>query len=189
MIDPILREFPERIETERLLIRAPQPGDGAAVCQAVNESLPELRPWLPWAQAPLSAEAEEAALRRAHADSLARKHLMLVLLRKQDGFVVGCSGMHNIDWAIPRFEIGYWQRTSLARQGYITEAVKAISAFCFDALGARRVEIHCDERNTRSAAVARRCGFTLEAVLHNDRRDLLTHELTNTLIFAQVRGD
>lgn len=31
------------------------------------------------------------------------------------------GGLHTIDRAIPKFEMGYWIRTSCARQGYATE--------------------------------------------------------------------
>ena len=33
------------------------------------------------------------------------------------------QGLHRIDWAVPKFEIGYWARTSHAGRGYITEDV------------------------------------------------------------------
>jgi RimJ/RimL family protein N-acetyltransferase len=102
---------------------------------------------------------------------------------------VGGSGLHRIDWSVPRFEIGYWVRTPFAGQGYISEAVRGITTFAFDTLGARRVEIHCDDRNTRSATVASRTGFALEGVLRNQRRNHLSGELRNTMIFAQVRDD
>jgi len=35
---PILREVPDRFESERLLIRAPLPGDGPDVHAAITES-------------------------------------------------------------------------------------------------------------------------------------------------------
>jgi hypothetical protein len=57
---PILRDFPESFETERLLIRCPMPGDGAEVYAAVSESLDELRPWMPWARERLTADVESA---------------------------------------------------------------------------------------------------------------------------------
>lgn len=184
---PILLDLPDSFESERLIIRAPRPGDGPAINAAVVESLAELRPWMPWAvETPPLAETEEFA-RRAAAGWLTRESLTLTLWRKDTGEYVGNSGMHRIDWEVPSVEIGYWVRTSLAGQGYITEAVDAITAFAFDTLGAHRVEIHCDERNTRSAAVARRAGFDLEAILRNHRRHHLTLELRNTMIFAKVR--
>ncbi|NLF76850.1 MAG: GNAT family N-acetyltransferase, partial [Chloroflexi bacterium] len=70
--DPILLDFPDQFETERLIIRAPRPGDGRRVNEAIRESLDELRPWMPWAQAAPSAEDTEALLRRKAAQWLAR---------------------------------------------------------------------------------------------------------------------
>lgn len=106
---------------------------------------------------------------------------------KQTGELIGLSGMHHINWTVPAVEIGYWVRTSMAGQGYVTEAVRTITRFAFDVLGAQRVEIRCDERNERSAAVARRAGFTLEGILRNERRHHLSQELRNTMVFAAIR--
>ena len=87
-----------------------------------------------------------------------------VYLRDGGGFV-GSSGLHRIDWTVPRFEIGYWIRTSMTGHGFATEATRRIADFAFDELGAERVEIWCDAANERSAAVAVRAGFELEARL------------------------
>ena len=87
---------------------------------------------------------------------------------------------------MPRFEIGYWCRTSYAGKGYITEAVNAITAFAFDVLGARRVEIRCDALNLRSRRVAERCGFPLEATLRQFDRSV-DGELRDELVFAKLR--
>jgi hypothetical protein len=48
MKPPILMDFPESFETERLLIRSPLPGDGHELHAAVRESIDELTPWMPW---------------------------------------------------------------------------------------------------------------------------------------------
>ncbi len=65
----------------------------------------------------------------------------------------------------------------------MTEAVLGITAFAFDALGARRVEIRCDSRNLPSARVAERAGFLLEGELHNNEVST-DGEPRDTLIFA-----
>ena len=72
-----------------------------------------------------------------------------------------------MDWAVPRFEIGYWCRTRFTRNGYVTEALRGITAFAFEHLGAQRVEIRCDALNRRSARVAERAGYSLEGELRN----------------------
>ena len=47
MKPPILIDFPESFETERLSIRSPLPGDGREMHAAVRESIEELSPWMP----------------------------------------------------------------------------------------------------------------------------------------------
>ena len=103
--------------------------------------------------------------------------------------MVGSSGLHRINWAVPKVEIGYWVRTPYAGQGYITEAVAALTDFAFTTLAAHRVEIRCDARNERSAAVARRSGFTLEGILRCEDRCPLTNELRDTMVFAKVKAE
>ena len=172
-MDDILRDLPGTLETERLTIRCPQPGDGPELNAAVIESWDDLRPWMPWAVDLPTVEQSEALVRRAQVRFLAREDLWLLLFLRGTHTRVGSSGLHRIDWSVPRVEIGYWARRRYARQGYITEAAVGISGFAFDVLGARRVEIRCDARNERSAAVARRAGFALEATIRHASRDHL----------------
>ena len=183
---PILREFPDHFESERLLIRAPLPGDGPEVHAAISESLAELRPWMPWAHPDQSTEDVEATVRHAHAAFLAREDLRLHLYLREGGTFIGSSGLHRIDWSVPRFEIGYWVRTSMAGRGFATEATRRIAAFAFDELAAERVEIWCDARNERSAAVARGAGFPLEARLNRNRVGT-DGSLSDSLCFARLR--
>lgn len=180
--------FPDHFETERLLIRSPQPNDGRAINEAVKESIDELRPWMPWAQTTQSVAESETYAREAALRFRNREDLPLGIYRKSDGQLVGNSGMHNIDWDVPRLEIGYWVRTSLRGQGYITEAVLGITKFAFEYLQAERMEIRCDARNQRSAAVAQRAGYTLEARLRHESR-APDGSLRDTLIFALLRNE
>ena len=183
---PILLDIPESFESERLLIRVPRAGDGPALQEAIEESLAELRPWMPWADEHHSVEVSEAYARRAHSEFIARTNLPLFLFRRDDRRFVGGSGLHRIVWEVPMFEIGYWVRTSLAGQGFASEAARRIAEFAFDPLKAERVEIWCDARNERSAAVARRAGFELEATMRRNRRDA-AGELADSLGFVRLR--
>ncbi len=189
MENPILLDFPYSFETERLIIRGPLPDDALPLRQAVVESQPELKPWMPWAVEVPTEEWYRVRVREGRLKFLAREDLWLMLTLKENGLIIGGSGLHRIDWAVPRFEIGYWARTSHTGRGYITEAVNGITRFAFETLGARRVEIRCDAKNERSAAVARRAGYTLEGTFHHDARDHISGGLRDTLVFAQVRAD
>lgn len=184
---PILLDFPQQLESKRLLIRAPQPGDGVTVRTAVIQSQPELKQWMPWAVNIPTEEEYEVLVREFNVNYLARKDLVMFLFHKESGELVGGSGLHRIDWEVPKVEIGYWARTSMTGNGYITEATEAITHFAFAELGAKRVEIRCDANNHKSAAIPKRLGFTHEATLRSDSRHHLTNELRDTMIFAKIR--
>ena len=199
-LDPILIDVPERIETERLVLRMPRRGDGAAVNAAVAASHAELAPWLPWASALPSVDESEIHCRRQLARFILREDFVMLMFERTDGggegacvgagiegACVGALGLHRIDWALRRFEIGYWRKTGCEGRGYVTEAVRAISRMAFDSLGARRVEIRMDDANVRSWKVAERAGFTLEALLRFDSATPLG-EPRSTRIYARVRG-
>lgn len=187
-MEAILRDVPERIETERLILAVPRVGDGELVCEAALESLEELRPWMPWVHPPPTIETSEESVRRAVAAFIERRDLRYHLWSKEDGRFVGGTGLHRIDWSVPRFEIGFWLRSTAARRGFVTEAVRALADAAFSALGAVRVEIRCDARNERSGRVAERAGFEMEACLRSDTR-APDGTLRDTLIFSRVRRE
>ena len=190
-IDPLLIEVPERIETDRLVLRAPRRGDGPVLNAAVLASLAELAPWMPWAAGGQTAEEAEAHCRRQQAKYMLREDLPLFIFARgpggAEGEFLGGTGLHRMDWPLGRFEIGYWRKTGCAGRGIVTEAVGALARMAFDTLRARRVEIRMDDENVRSQKVAERAGFTLEALLRFDSATP-SGAPRSTRVYARVRG-
>ena len=185
---PILRDVPLAFETERLLIRAALPGEGAILNTAIHESLNQLRPWLPWVHPMPSVEESEIHVRHKYAQYLSREDFTLRLWSKKDGDLIGSSGLHPRDWTVPLFEIGYWCRAKYSGQGYITEATQGIARFGFEHVHAERIEIRCEKSNVRSRRVAEHAGFHLDATLKNGARTV-DGTLCDTLLFSLVRED
>lgn len=180
-------DFPEYFESERLIIRAPKVEDALAGWKAVCNSEAALSEWMPWAKKAQKFETTVENLRQAVADFITRKDLRLHVFLKEDGEFVASCGLHQIDWSIPKFEIGYWIDTQYEGNGYVTEAVQAITEFAFRELGARRLEIRCDEENMKSRAVAERAGFELEGTLKQDSVSMDGKSLRNTCIYAKIK--
>ena len=181
--DPVLLDLPERLETRRLVLRPPRRGDGAAVNEAVLETIDALQRWMSWSVPAPTLEQSELWCRKSAAEFIERKHFALLMwLREDPVMLVGSSGMRAIDWKVPRFEIGYWVRRRFEGQGCVTEAARGIARFAFEALGARRVEIQTDDLNERSWRVAERLGFRLEGVLRNECRE--AGGLRDTRVYA-----
>jgi len=189
-IDPLLIDMPEAIVTERLWLRCPRAGDGIVINEAVVQTLPDLKQWMPWAQTAPTLEESELHGRRAAARYALREDLQLLIFERLpdggQGRLLGATGLHRMDWSVPRFEIGYWRRSGEGGRGVITEAVRALSRFAFETLHAQRVEVRMSSDNARSRAVAERCGFTLEGVLRRDSLDV-NGQPRDTAVYARVR--
>jgi len=189
MMDPLLQPLPTTLETERLLIRVPQAGDGLALHAAVCESLPELRQFLsalPWVANPSTPESAEARSRTSAANFLLRTHQYFHLFEKSTGQLLGGAGLLRTVWETPKTEVGYWIRSSAAGRGYAREAVLALVDYAFTQMQVVRVELIADEANLASRRVAERCLFELEGILRQDRR-ATDGSLRNTCVYARLR--
>ncbi|NBJ71224.1 MULTISPECIES: GNAT family N-acetyltransferase [Clostridia] len=184
---PVLKEFPHEIHTKRLLIRLPLPGDGKAVHEAIQFSQSELKQWLSFAQREQTLEETEANVREAQIQFLQREDLRFQIFDKHTKAFLGCTGLHRIDWKVPKFEIGYWVDTRQQGKGIISEAVEALTKFGFKDLGANRVEIRCDEENYRSRAIPEKLGFKLEGVHYHDSKSANGISLRNTCVYAKLK--
>jgi RimJ/RimL family protein N-acetyltransferase len=178
-------ELPEYIETNRLLIRVAKPGDGQMFNDAVLASLEHLSPWLRWVTPPPTLEESELSCRKAYARFLLNEDLMVFFVLRESGALAGGGGLHNANWKLRQFEVGYWGRAGFTGSGLITEGVRALSDYALDSLQASRVYLTTDEMNTRSWQLAERAGFQLEGVLRNERFNL-AGQLRDTRVYARI---
>lgn len=189
MLPPMtVPHVPDELRTPRLLLRAPREQDAGAVHAAVQTSLPELRPWMVWAQRPDDLAGTARNLREAAERYAAREELRLLVWNADGTELIGSSGFHALDWRVPRGEIGYWIATPHTGHGHAREVAGALTAFGLDTLGLRRIEIRCDSANERSARIPRALGYALDATL---RHDAVAADdparLRDTLLFSVVR--
>ncbi|PIZ04586.1 MAG: GNAT family N-acetyltransferase [Gammaproteobacteria bacterium CG_4_10_14_0_8_um_filter_38_16] len=161
------------IETERLILRPIQLGDEVGINQAINQSLESLQRWMIWAKDPsfeTTKQFVEDQVNSHHKNTL--KMLQLVVIEKESGQIISCTGFNEkSDFDMRVFEIGYWIHAAFQGKGYVTEFVNALTQFAFEKCDAIRVQILTQVENEKSIAVAKRCGFHLEATLKNHRLD------------------
>ncbi len=173
---------------ERVVVRPYRPEDAEQHFAAIEESRAHIAPWLPWVGGYASVADSRDYIARERAHWLLREDMGLGIFDRATGRYLGGTGLHPCNWDMGIFEIGYWLRVSAEGHGYMAEAVRLLTDFAFDQLGAKRVFIRCDARNTRSANVARRLGFVQEAHLRNEMR-VPDGSLRDTLVFARIPSD
>lgn len=181
-------EVPTEILTERLLLHTFRVEDAEQVLEAVDESRTEVGRWMPWP--PFLTEAERSRQESVHSRERweARAGFDYTIRRREDDRFLGAISVQEPNWAVPSFDLGYWIRTSETGKGYMSEAVRAVSRMLFAVLGARRVQIVCDENNVRSVRVAQACGFQYEGRMRQDDR-LPSGELGNGAYYSLIDTD
>ena len=160
--------FPDQLETERLRLCAPRRSDAEEMRAAVAESFEALHRWMDWAQEVPSLEVEREIMSARPARHDRGEEATWLMRRKTDAVLVGCGGLPRLCWDRRCFEIGYWVRTPLSGNGYVTEFVAGIRDLCFERFAARRVEICTSTQNPRSRRVAELAGFRCERVIEQD---------------------
>ncbi len=178
----------EELRGERVVVRPYRENDAQSVYEAIGESRDHLRPWMPFADAHQSVEESRDWIIHVMAKWLLREEFVVGIWDAETDRYLGSSGLHPHNWDIRHFEIGYWLRTSAEGHGYVTETVQLLTDYAFNTLKANRVQMRCDEKNVRSAAVARRLGFVQEALLRNNEATP-GGTLRNTLVFALIPSD
>ena len=161
MLNPVYK-----IETERLVIRCYQPGDGKYLKEAIDESMDHLRLWMDFIKTePETAEKKEERIRERIAKYALWQEYTL--------------GAFTHDWVLvwstwyPRLgewwlEIGYWVRASFLWQWYATELATAQTKAAFEHMWAERMEIHCDSENIASAKIPEKLWYTLEWIMRRN---------------------
>jgi RimJ/RimL family protein N-acetyltransferase len=160
----VIELAPNELASDRLLLRAPKRGDAGPLHEAIEETLAELVPWLPWARPEHSRTETRRYLRAARAAWARRSSFEFVIEERATGRIVGMTSLHRIDWTRRCAGIGYWVRRSVWSRGYATEAADAALAHAFDALLLHRIEALVALANKSSQRVVEKLGFTREGI-------------------------
>jgi RimJ/RimL family protein N-acetyltransferase len=154
-----------RIRTSRLILRCWNLEDAPLLKEAIDESREHLLPWMPWAKnEPQPIEAKVAYLRHWRSRFDRDEEFVYGVFDPEEERVLGGCGLHT-RLSGHALEIGYWIHVNFINQGLATELSAALTKVAFEVHCVRRVEIHCDPRNVRSAAVPRKLGYVHEATL------------------------
>ncbi len=146
-------QFPEIIETERLILRPWRESDAAACYRYASD--PRIGPMCGWK--PHESEAESLDVIRT---VLSAAMNYAVTLRGSDE-AVGSIGLHPTTRpeTMGHVALGYWLGEPHWGNGYIPEAGRAMLATAFS-LGAREIWVSHFADNHQSRRVIHKLGFT-----------------------------
>ncbi|HEV2635132.1 MAG TPA: GNAT family protein [Actinocrinis sp.] len=155
--------LPMRIESGDLVLRRWEPQDLQARFEAVRASYEPLHQWMDWTAEPPTIEQQAEFGEMQERGWPSDGSFNFGIFDAQTGAVLGMAGVHD-HLGPGAVEIGYWCHVDHTGRGVITRAAALLTAASLDLAGIGWIEIHCDEANVRSAAVARRLGYRLDRI-------------------------
>ena len=177
-----MRKGPERIETERLVLRRPRREDAEAIFARYASDAAVTR-YLSW---PRHETVETTRTFLVHADEeWEREPAGAYLIEsRESGELLGGTGLH-FD-APDRATTGYVLARDAWGRGYATEAVRAVVELAHR-LGVERLVAHCHPENVASCRVLEKGGFVREGVLprHSEFPNLGTDGPCDVLCYAR----
>ena len=184
----LLRRAP-RLVTERMVLRLPAHGDFGAWTALRHESRAFLTPWEPvWHHDHLTRKSFTNRVYWAQRASRAGTALPFFLERLVDGALLGAITIDNIRRGPAQMAtIGYWIGAPHARQGYMTEAIGAVTRHAFTTLDLSRIEAACLPDNAASRAALERSGFKYEGVAQSYLQ--INGRWRNHVLYSNLRHD
>jgi RimJ/RimL family protein N-acetyltransferase len=134
---------------------------------AVKESIAEISPWLPWCHSAYAPSETAAFIETTIQWWANQSQFPFGMFDATTRAFIGGTGVNHISQQNRYANIGYWVRTSRARQGLASRALHLAARYAFDTVGMKRVEIAAHPDNVASRRVAEKAGATFEGVMRN----------------------
>jgi ribosomal-protein-alanine N-acetyltransferase len=155
-----------RLETSRLILTLPASRDAEAVLAYASRNRDHLKPWSP-PEAPgaYTLEGAHHRVQGIQRDFQAGRGVAFWFRKKDspNGPFVGAANLSNIILgAFRACYLGYHLDVDHVRQGYMTEALRAVIRYAFEELELHRIMANFMPENERSGNVLKGLGFSVE---------------------------
>lgn len=169
----ILSGLPEKLESQRLLIRRYSEGDGKALFALLerNNNREFLFPNVEEVTIIKTIEEAETKVQKHAAEWDSRKRFVLGIWEKKTNIYIGEVWIEPNKWNVPSFELGWFLGQGYLGKGFATEAAQRSLKFLFHDLGAHKVIVITRDTNHPSIKLAERLGFKKEGHFREARME------------------
>lgn len=168
--------LPEILETERLWLKKYKSGNGSKFYEFMHENEARLRDSFPVSLAACGTrENAELWIKKKVIGWLEHSMFSFAVYDKATGSFIGDSMIKNIDWQVPKAEMGYCISKDHEAKGLMQEVLFTIIEFSFTKLKMEKLYLKIQTTNVRSYRLAERCGFSREGTHKNEYRTYEGH--------------
>jgi RimJ/RimL family protein N-acetyltransferase len=98
----------------------------------------------------------------------AKQYFPFILVDNQTNEIVAFFDLKNLDWTIPKTEIGCYTDENFAGKGITTEAMKLFVDYCFNHFKFKKIFLRTHSSNKAAQILAEKCGFEIEGNIRMD---------------------
>jgi RimJ/RimL family protein N-acetyltransferase len=97
-----------------------------------------------------------------------KTYFPFIIVDNSNHRIAGFIDLKNIDWNIPKSELGLYIDKEYANKGIATNAFRLFCGFCFDEFKFQKLFLRTHQNNTFARRVAEKCGFEIEGTIRRD---------------------
>ncbi len=173
------------LNTERLLLRPIHKSDAESVFRYRSDALTnKYQGWIPKTVDDVVSFIDN---RVSPVIDINGTWFQYVIIKKDDGALIGDVGLHFFGPNNKQVEIGCTIDKNYQKHGYASEALSEIFRYLFNTLGKHRIIASIDPRNEGSIRLVEKLGFRKEA--HFKESIFLDGEWLDDLIYAVLRSE
>lgn len=91
-----------------------------------------------------------------------------IIINNLSNTIIGFIDLKNIDWNIPKSELGCYIDEDYTGKGITTKAISLFCDHCFEKYSFKKIYLRTHEANMSARIVAEKCGFELEGLIRRD---------------------
>lgn len=171
-----------KLTDDLITLRPFEFGEAAALHAAVRESLPELSPWMSWANEEYSADTANNFITITRANWANGTMYAFAIADATNNEIIGGCSLSHFHPVYHFCNLGYWVRASQHGKGIAGRAAKLAAQFAFEKVRLIRAEIVIAVGNKQSKRAAEKMGAHYEGILLN--RMVVRREIYDAYMYS-----
>lgn len=132
--------------------------------------------------------ATEIFLTELAAKREAKQYFPFVLVDNFSNEFAGFIDLKNIDWSIPKTEIGCYTDEKYAGKGITKEAMQLFIDYCFDHFAFKKIFLRTHHSNKAAQILAEKCGFEIEGTIRMDYKTT-SGEIIDLIYYGRLNNN
>ena len=151
------------------LIRLLQPSDLQAYFQLIERNRPRLADFFTGTVAKTQTfESTKAFLEEIAKKTEEKIYFPFVVIDTTNNTFAGFLDIKNIDWSIPKAELGCYTDVQYAGKGISSKALVTFTDYCFKEFQFKKLFLRTHQSNASARRIAEKCGFEIEGTIRRD---------------------